>query len=272
MSQESEREGEGIQLPPRRERVALAVAAYLPIFLFLATVIASVLLIPGDTVQVGRRRGPYTLVPTLPVQIGVLSVAVPLAGVVIARMARGAYWLWATRQAERPGFALAAGEIIAWRGKQGLRGIDRIRLGMAVLTCIGPALYVWWLLHIWTVANPLVLQLFWSFCATVALGATVAPLMSKPGRTFVNDVLGEMVVTDRRIAWCSPRGSQYREIPGDEIRDVAFIEGDGRRAWIVLTQVRRTEVSEVDLFGVPDPADAIEAIRRLVPSTEALGQ
>ncbi|MBB3694815.1 hypothetical protein [Sphingomonas sp. BK580] len=269
MSQE--REGVGIQLPPPRDRVALAVAAYLPIFLLLATVIASVLLISGETVQVGRRGGPYTSVPKLAAQIGVLSVAVPLAGVVVARMVRGAYLLWATRQAEPPGFVVAPGEIIAWQGKQGLRGIDRIRLGVAVLTCIGPALYVWWLVHIWTGADPSVLKLFWSFFATLALGATVAPLMSKPGRTFVNDVFGDMVVTDRRIAWCSPRGNRYREISGAEIKGAALVEGDGRRAWIVLTHVRHAKVSELDLFGVPNPAEALEAIRRLVPPTEAIG-
>ncbi len=261
------RKGKGTQLPSRRDRVALAAAAYIPIFLFLATVIVAVLLIPGEMVQVGRRRGPYTLVPALPVQIGVLAVAVPLAGVVLARMARAAYSLWKTRHAEPGGFVLAPGEIIAWRGKQGWRGIDRIRLVMALLTCIGPALYVWWLVHVWTGGEPLVLKLFWSFFATVALGATVAPLMSKPGRTFVNDVLGEMVVTDRRIAWCSPRGDQYREILGAEIEDAALVEGDGQRAWIVLTQVRRAKVSEVDLFGVPEPAEALVAIRRFVSST-----
>ncbi|KQN89789.1 hypothetical protein ASE95_16540 [Sphingomonas sp. Leaf231] len=261
------RKGEGTQLPSRRDRVALATAAYLPIFLFLAAVIAAVLLIPGEMVQVGRRRGPYILVPALPVQIGVLAGAVPLASVVLARMVRGAYSLWTTRHAEPGGFVLAPGELIAWRGKQGLRGIDRTRLVMALLTCIGPALYVWWLVHVWTGAEPLVLKLFWSFFATVALSATVAPLMSKPGRTFVNDVLGEMVVTDRRIAWCSGRGNQYREILGAEIRDAALVEGDGQRGWIVLTHVRRAQVSEVDLFGVPDPAEALVAIRRFVSST-----
>lgn len=261
------RKGKGTQLPSRRDRVALAAAAYIPIFLFLAAVIAAVLLIPGEMVQVGRRRGPYTLVPALPVQIGVLAVAVPLAGVVLARMVRGAYSLWTTRHAEPCGFVLAPGEIIAWRGKQGWRGIDRTRLVMALLTCIGPALYVWWLVHVWTGGEPLVLKLFWSFFATVALGATVAPLMAKPGRTFVNDVLGEMVVTDRRIAWCSRRGKQYREILGAEIEDAAFVDGNEQRAWIVLTHVRRAKVLEVDLFGVPDPAGALVAIRRLVSPT-----
>jgi hypothetical protein len=95
--------------------------------------------------------------------------------------------------------------------------------------------------------------------------------MSKSGRTIVNDVLGDMVVGDLRIVRCSPRDNQYRKIFRAEIRDVALIEDDNR-AWIFLTHVLRAEVSEVDLFGVPDPADAIEAIRRLVPSTEALGQ
>lgn len=257
-------------MPPRPDRLALATAVHIPIFLFLATVIAAVLLIPGETVQVGRRGGPYTVVPKLPAQIGVLSVTVPLAGVVIARVARGTYLLWATGHAESPGLVSAPGEIITWQGKQGLRGIDRIRVGMAVLTCIGPALYAWWLVHIWTGADPLVLKLFWSFLATVALGATVSPLMSKPGRTFVNDVFGNMVVTDRRIAWCGPRGNQYREILGIEIKDAALVEGDGRRAWIILTHVRRAKVSEVDLFGVPDPAEALEAIRRIVPPTGAI--
>jgi hypothetical protein len=56
-------------------------------------VIVSVLLIPGETVQVGRRGGPYTIVPKLPVQIGVLTVAVPLTGMLIARMVRDSYLL-----------------------------------------------------------------------------------------------------------------------------------------------------------------------------------
>jgi hypothetical protein len=106
--------GVGVHLPSRRDRVALTAAAHFPILLFLASVIASVVLIPGETVQVGHRRGPYTLVPKLPVQIAVLTVAVPLAGVVIARMIRGAYTLWTTRQAEQRGLVLAPGEIIAW--------------------------------------------------------------------------------------------------------------------------------------------------------------
>ncbi len=258
--------GDGTQLPPRRDRVALAAAAYLPIFLFLAAVIAAVLLIPGEMVQVGRRRGPYTLVPALPVQIGVLAVAVPLAGVVLARMFRAAYSLWTTRHAEPGGFVLAPGEIIAWQGKQGWRGIDRTRLVMALLTCIGPALYVWWLVRIWAGWDPLVEQLFWSFFATLVLGATMAPLFSEPGCTFINDVFGDMVVTDRRIAWRSPRGNQFKEILGTEVQDAALIEGDERRAWIALTHRRRATVSEIDLFGVPNPAEALAAIKRTMSS------
>lgn len=259
------REGEGTLLPSRRDRVALAAVAYLPIFLFLATVIAAVLLIPGETVQVGRRGGPYTIVSKLPVQIGVLTVAVPLAGIVLARMARGAYLLWMSRHAEQCGFVLAPGEIIAWHGKQGWRSVDRMRLGLALLTCIGPTLYVWWLVRIWAGPDLLVEQLFWSFFATLVLGATVAPIFSESGRTFINDVFGDMVVTDRRIAWRSPRGNQYREILGAEVQDAAVIEGDERRAWITLTHVRRATISKIDLLGVPDPAEALAAIKRTMP-------
>jgi hypothetical protein len=176
-----------------------------------------------------------------------------------------------TRHAEQCGFVLAPGEIIVWQGKQGWRGIDRTRLGLATLTCIGPALCVWWLGRIWAGPDPLVEQLFWSFFATLILGATVMPIFSEAGRTFVNDVLGEMVITNQRIAWLSPSGNQYKEISGAELTGAALVEGDEHRAWITLTQIRRAKVSEVDLFGVPNPTEALTAIKRVVPSTAPAG-
>lgn len=239
-------------------------AARLPVLLFLGTVIAAILTIPGETVQIGPRLGPKTLVPKLPVQLGVLAVILPLTVIVVVGMGKGLHLLWTTRSRSLLPLRLEPGEAIAWKGRQGWYSIDRQRAWTTILAGAGPTLYAFWLWRIWSVSGLLVEKLFWTFFATVVLGGSVAVLLSAEARTLLNDLFGSMTITDRRIAWYGPRGELYRELRGTGIIGAAIVEGDARRAWITVTYTHRDRVTEIDLFGVPRPAEALRAIGNMM--------
>lgn len=250
--------------------VLLALAS-VPVLLFFAVVIVGILSFPDETIMVGRRRlGPWSRVPTWQAQAVVLTIMLPLAGVFLARLLRAEYRLWklAVRTADILAVGLADGEIVAWRGKQGWRGFDRTRVVLIVLSGLGPACYALWLWRIWNGADVVTVKLLWTFFASVLLGGSVVAVLTfgwNAARVLVYDLLGDMVVTDRRLAWLTPlSGVVYREIKGADLVSAAFVEGTARRGWITVTERRRAEVSEIDILGVPQPARALSAIQQLI--------
>lgn len=211
----------------RRGRVALATAAHIPVLLFLAAVLTAVLTIPGSMVQVGRRAGPWIYVPKLHAQLVVLAIVLPLTAVALMRLGTGVYLLLTASRPIPVGVSFEPGELPVWQGRQGWRGLDRLRLGWSFLASIGPAFYAYWLWRIWSGTDPLALRLLWSFFATMVLGGSVAVLFSSEARLLLNDVLGTMYITDRRIVWRNAHGV-YRELRGAELIGAALVEGDAR--------------------------------------------
>jgi hypothetical protein len=131
-----------------------------------------------------------------------------------------------------------------------------------------PAFYLWWLWHIWSGTGPLVERLFWTIGATIslggsALGAVFAGLPTL--RLWLLDMIGTLVVTDRRIAWRAPHsGEVYRKIGIADLVHVGFVEGDERRGWITVTEDRGGRVREIDLLSVPQPMAAVSALERQI--------
>lgn len=254
-----------------RRRVVAAAAALIPVLLLLAAMLIAVLTISDETVRVGRRGGPWTRLPTFHAQIAASAVLGPLIAAVLWRLGVAAARLIAMPRTAPVAFALMPGETALWQGRQGWRGVDRQRLGWVMLAGVGPALYGWWLWRIWHGADPLAIRMFWSFAATCVLGGTVAPLFSPAAGRLVDDLLGVMTVTDRRIVWCTARGDVYRELPGAELITVAVVAGDAGRGWVTVTQRCGGRVSEIDLFGVPRPFEAVAAVERLMGGTSGAG-
>ena len=255
-------------LPSRRTRAISVVLAALPVLLLFAAMIVGVVSIEGGTVRVGSRRGPWTHVPTWQAQLVALGVLLPLAALFTTRTIGSAARLWRTAPPAEASASLAPGERVVWQGRQGWRGLGAMRVGLAALAAVGPLLYAGWLWHIWSEPDPLAAKLFWSAAATILLGgAAAAPLTlgREATRTFLRDLFGTTVVTDRRIAWLSPRRAQiYREIAVPDLILAAFVEGDERRGWITVTKQADGRVAELDLHGIPHPHEALAAIERLV--------
>lgn len=107
-----------------------------------------------------------------------------------------------------------------------------------------------------------------TFFATLLLGgAVVAAVLGAPValRSRARELLGSVVVSDRRIAWVSPRhGHLYRTIEGADLLGVALVEARGGRGWITVSECRRGSVREIDLIGWPEPELALSAIRQTI--------
>lgn len=257
-------------LPSRRARVLLLAAGAAPVLLLFAATIVGVVSLDGDSVSVGRRNGPWTRIPTWQAQAAALGVLVPLATLFSLRLLRSKLRLWrgGAVQPGVPARGLTPGERAVWRGRQGWRGVGIARPALAALAAVAPVLLAWWLWRIWTAPDPLLLKLFWSAAATIVLGGPAAAALVAgrvPALRLARDLFGTTVVTDRRIAWLSPRrGRVYREIAAGDLVAAAFVEGGERRGWITVTTRRAGRVAEIDLRGVPRPDDALAAITRLI--------
>jgi hypothetical protein len=200
-----------------RMRTIVTLAAHIPIVALLAAAIVLVLAMPGETMRVTFSYGPRLLVPRPYMQAAILAVMLPLMALALARMAGAAAELWRLRgQGRTAGAGLATDEQVQWPGGPGWRSFGARRLLLTSLGAFGPALYVVWLSLIWAGSDPLVWQLFDTFLATTVLAGTIVGVLvaGLPTlRTWLYDVFGVIVITDRRIAWMSPGGGEiYREI------------------------------------------------------------
>lgn len=168
--------------------------------------------------------------------------------------------------------ALILGEGVHWQGRRGLYSFTGVRLLFCFLVALGPALCGLWLWHVLQGAGGWSFRLFFAvgpislffFCVVPAIVSAVGAL-----REWAFDIFGTVVITDRRIAWLVPGGGRvYREITGNSLIGAAMVSGNDRRGWLTVTERRDGNINEVDLFGMPEPARALEAIERLIPNAE----
>ncbi|HEX8421307.1 MAG TPA: hypothetical protein VF638_14970 [Sphingomonas sp.] len=252
----------------RRAIIRMGALGHFIVLVVLACMIAAVLIIPGETVLVGRRSGPKTAVPTVHAQLVALAILLPLAILALWRVMRGALVLWASRTPSEERVYLAPAEPIYWSGRPGWRSFSRMRLFATGAVGTVPAFYLWWLWHIWSGTGPLVERLFWTIGATIFLGGSAlgAVFVGLPTlRLWLLDMIGTLVVTERRIAWRAPHsGEVYREHSIADLVHVGFVEGDERRGWITVTEDRNGRVKEIDLLSIPQPMAAVSALERQI--------
>ncbi|WP_336957969.1 hypothetical protein [Sphingobium aquiterrae] len=169
-----------------------------------------------------------------------------------------------------PAGALAPGERALWQGRPGLATFDGMR-GLCAMMAIVPALLLaLWLWAIWDVPRSVPLALFWTLVAFGVLGATVIAILaaaSVVAMAWLYDMLGQVMVTDRRIIWRAPlTGRVYREIAARDIGSVDLVALQGKRGWLSLSLKGATDDDAIDrdLVGMPEPEAALAAIRALI--------
>lgn len=161
---------------------------------------------------------------------------------------------------------LELGEHVKWVGRPGWSSLTGARAPLLLLTVLAPALVCWWILGI-PIEGLFGPQAFGALLLIGLLFGSIVPAILLARRvlsSWVFDLFGKVAVTDRRIVWLSPmRGVAYREIAGDSIIGVALVDRKGERGWVSVTQQVGTDVQEHDLFGLPDPEEAVAAIEAL---------
>ena len=167
---------------------------------------------------------------------------------------------------------LATGEAVRWSGRPGWRSFDRLRLFLLVPAALPVVAYLAWMAAIWTGPGLLVMRLVWSMVATTLVGGTAFGVLALGAGTagdWLRDLVGVVVVTDRRLLWRMPLGGRvYREVEGAAILSADVVEGDGARGWVALrvagSGARRgadAAARDLDLWGLPDPDGAVAALR-----------
>ncbi|HYJ83834.1 MAG TPA: hypothetical protein VEW26_13450 [Allosphingosinicella sp.] len=172
------------------------------------------------------------------------------------------------------------GETIRWSGRRGFgaAGANRkLMLGAAVPLTLP---FIWAVWFAWSKGNSmdttfakfsaggailLVACIYLGPMAWLVFGHAPAFL----GDLYV-DIFGRLAVTDRRILFIAPlTGAVHRDIPAERIIEALLVDIDQRgRGYISLTLKGEEEGGKdeiVDLYSVPDPDNALDAIARLIP-------
>jgi len=252
----------------RWKRVAIAVSGLVPVVaaLVCGAIIARPILSDGGWLRIGRGpREPISAATAqaLLIPIGVVLVLAFIAMVVgIVRGARAARPTPASRLDW-----LGTRETVLWTGRPGLRSVTGARQLLFALTLGAPCIFVLWVWTAWSDARDPAAAAIWTGWACLIFFGSVVPGIiagSSALREWIRDALGRVFVTDRRIAWAVGRDFVYREIVGDSLIGAALIEGQGRYGWVSVTQQVGDDVRECDLFGLPEPDQALAAIERLI--------
>jgi hypothetical protein len=262
--------GKDVEIPRRTrwKRVAIAASGLVgpAVFLVCGAIIARPIVSEGGWLRVGagpRERVSAATAQAVLIPIGTVLVLVLLVQLVgLVRGARAARMAPATRFDR-----LGTCETVLWAGRPGLRSVTGGRLLLFALTLAAPCLFALWLWTIWSNTRDSAPAAFWTALACMLFFGFAVPGIIKGSDTlweWVRDVLGRVFVTDRRIVWAVGRDFVYREIVGDSLIGVALIEGQGRYGWVSVTQRVGDDVRERDLFGLPEPDQALAAIERLI--------
>ena len=266
-----EPEGGGDEPPfdTRTSRMLLLASIAIPLLCLLGLFLASAFTISGGSAWTGGRAGPRIPVsPALARQI-LIGVGVAFLAVLAIQLARWGRQAWRAPRAPvaHADAGLEAGERVAWEGRPGRRSLTGPRILLLSLAASAPLLFGAWLWAALAGAGAWQVKVFGALFPIFLFFGSVLPGMIAARRTlrsWVFDLFGRVVVTDRRIAWLTPgRGAIYREIPGGEIVAAALIEQSVRHCWVAVTREAQATVREHDLFGLPDPERAVAAIEAL---------
>ncbi|APR54055.1 hypothetical protein CA223_03490 [Sphingomonas koreensis] len=267
---EPEEDGGGLLSgQPRWVRIGLIASAMVVPLCFIGLFLFEVIAASRETGWTGSRGGalriPVLLEQVRPVLIvaGVLFLA--MLAVLFARILRVA-WRAADPSGSHAAEGLKLGERVVWTARPGWQTLTGSRALVLSLTALTPVLIGWWFWRIVT-GEGVWPRAFWALLLIGLLFGSIVPAILLARRMLSNwvlDALGNVAVTDRRIVWLSPvRGAAYREIAGDSIIGAALVDRKGRRGWVSVTQQVGGDVREHDLFGLPDPEQAVAAIEAL---------
>lgn len=249
----------------RWRRLLIVAAIAIPFLLFIALFLVGTMTADGPAwIRVRGHRIPISAT-TARIIFG--SVGLGFLAVILLVVGAGARDAWNAPRAKAPAYdALDPGEQLLWQGRPGLRSLVGPRLPLLLLALGAPALFGWWIWSNLTSSDVLSQRLFWALFPTAGLCFWVIPPLVAGSGTMLNwvrDVFGSVVVTDRRIVWLSPRrGSVYREIDGSELITAGLVEPE--RGWVTVTRQRGRRVTEIDLFGLFPPEQALAAIEAMM--------
>lgn len=250
------------------KRVAIAVSSLIPIAALLAfgAIVAGQLTSKGGSLRIGY--GPPEPISAatakeILIPIGAVFVLAFLAAIFrLVRVARTAPEASAS-QFDR----LGTSEATLWAGRPGLRSATGSRVLLFVLAAAAPFLFALWIWMAWNNArDPALAAVSTIWACLIFFGSAVPGIIIGSGalREWIRDTFGRVIVTDRRIAWVIGGDLVYREIAGDSLISAALIEGQGRYGWVCVIQQVGDDVRERDLFGLPEPGQALIAIEQLI--------
>ena len=250
------------------KRVAIAVSSLIPIAALLAfgAIVAGQLTSKGGSLRIGY--GPPEPISAatakeILIPIGAVFVLAFLAAIFrLVRVARTAPEASAS-QFDR----LGTSEATLWAGRPGLRSVTGSRVLLFVLAAAAPFLFALWIWMAWNNArDPALAAVSTIWACLIFFGSAVPGIIIGSGalREWIRDTFGRVIVTDRRIAWVIGGDLVYREIAGDSLISAALIEGQGRYGWVCVIQQVGDDVRERDLFGLPEPGQALIAIEQLI--------
>ena len=250
------------------KRVAIAVSSLIPIAALLAfgAIVAGQLTSKGGSLRIGYGpREPISAASAkeILIPIGAVFVLAFVAAIFrLVRVARTAPEASAS-QFDR----LGTSEATLWAGRPGLRSATGSRVLLFVLAAAAPFLFALWIWMAWNNArDPALAAVSTIWACLIFFGSAVPGIIIGSGalREWIRDTFGRVIVTDRRIAWVIGGDLVYREIAGDSLISAALIEGQGRYGWVCVIQQVGDDVRERDLFGLPEPGQALIAIEQLI--------
>ena len=250
------------------QRVVIAISSLIPIAALLAfgVIVAGQLASKGGSLRIGYGpREPISAATAKEILIPIGAVLILALLATIFRLVRVAR---AAPEASANQFdRLGPSEAIFWAGRPGLRSATGSRVLLFVLAIAAPFLFALWIWAAWSNArDPALAAVSTIWACLIFFGSAVPGITIGSGalREWIRDAFGRVIVTDRRIAWVVGRDLVYREIAGDSLISAALIEGQGRYGWVSVTQQDGDDVRERDLFGLPEPDQALIAMEQLI--------
>lgn len=251
-------------------RLLVVASVAIPFLLFIAAFLVGAATADGPAWL--RVNGYRFEIPAPAGRAILVSTGLGFLAVIFLLIGAGVRDAWRTRPADVPvRDALEAGERLLWQGEPRLRTLTWLRMVLLSLALVAPILFTRWIWLSYAGSEKLAQKLFWAFFPTAALCFWILPALimgAGPMKRWVMDVFGSIVVTDRRIAWLSPRRRDvYRQIDGAQLIAAMLVEEE--RGWVAVTRQRGRRVSEIDLFGLPRPQEALVAIEAMMADVAA---
>lgn len=254
----------------RWRRLLVVASIAVPFLLFIAAFLVGAASADGRAWL--RVNGYRFEIPVAVARIILVSIGLGFLALICLLIGAGVRDAWRIRPADAPvRDALEADERLLWQGEPRLRTLTWLRALLLSLGLTAPVLFARWIWLSYAGSDKLVQKLFWAFLPTAGLCFWILPALimgAGPMKRWVMDVFGSVVVTDRRIAWLSPRRRNvYRQIDGEQLIAAMLVEPE--RGWVAVTRQRGRRVSEIDLFGLPRPQEALTAIEAMMADLAA---